>query len=223
MSFILDALKKSENERQRKTPAEFATVPRAPDAGRAPRWLWVLGGLLAVNIAVVGLALFKKSGPATLPTQTAAERQGATAETDTAGFRARVEQARLQRPAGPAAGTVAETLPGSVARTGSGPVPGSTGPRPRDDGSSAANPAPDRNFALLPSLAELRANGTLQLPDLHVDIHVFSDAPSDRFVFINMNKYRERDRLAEGPVVREITRDGVVLDDDGTAFVLLRD
>ena len=38
---------------------------------------------------------------------------------------------------------------------------------------------------------ELRANGVLQLPDLHLDIHVYSEKPVDRFVFINMNKYRE--------------------------------
>ena len=53
MSFILDALKKSENERQQQAPAEFVTVPSNPDAPRAPKWLWILGALLVVNIVVV--------------------------------------------------------------------------------------------------------------------------------------------------------------------------
>lgn len=75
----------------------------------------------------------------------------------------------------------------------------------------------------MPSLVELRANGTLQLPDLHVDIHVYSDVPSERFVFINMNKYQERSQLDEGPVVDEITSDGVILDYLGTTFLLPRD
>ena len=49
MSFILDALKKSENERQEQSDTEFATVPSSPDAPAAPRWLWILGALLAIN------------------------------------------------------------------------------------------------------------------------------------------------------------------------------
>ena len=75
----------------------------------------------------------------------------------------------------------------------------------------------------MPSLVELRANGTLQLPDMHVDIHVYSDVPSERFVFINMNKYQEKSRLDEGPVVDEITSDGVILEYHGTIFLLPRD
>ena len=77
--------------------------------------------------------------------------------------------------------------------------------------------------ALLPTVQELRADGTLALPDLHVDIHVYSEVPTDRFVFINMNKYNEGSRLAEGPVVKEITTDGVVLDQGGTVFLVPRD
>jgi general secretion pathway protein B len=76
---------------------------------------------------------------------------------------------------------------------------------------------------LLPTVQELRADGTLALPDLHVDIHVYSEVPTDRFVFINMNKYNEGSRLAEGPVVKEITTDGVVLDQGGTVFLVPRD
>ena len=38
-----------------------------------------------------------------------------------------------------------------------------------------------------------------------------------------MSKYREKDRLAEGPSLEEITRDGVVLDYRGTRFVLPRE
>jgi len=58
MSFILDALKKSETERQQQGPAEFTGVPTSSGRQSAPRWLWVLGVLLAVNLAVLlGLLL----------------------------------------------------------------------------------------------------------------------------------------------------------------------
>jgi len=69
----------------------------------------------------------------------------------------------------------------------------------------------------------LRLNGSLQLPDLRIDIHVFSDKPDDRFVFINMVKHREQSQLAEGPVVREITTDGVILQHQGRTFLLPRE
>jgi general secretion pathway protein B len=69
---------------------------------------------------------------------------------------------------------------------------------------------------------ELRADGTLQLPDLHLDIHVYSETPADRFVFINMGKYKEGDSLSEGPVVSEIRTDGVVLEHSGTRFLMPR-
>ena len=53
MSFILDALKKSETERQQQGPSDFANVPSTPESPGAPRWLWVLVLLLAVNLAVL--------------------------------------------------------------------------------------------------------------------------------------------------------------------------
>ena len=77
--------------------------------------------------------------------------------------------------------------------------------------------------AALPTIHEVRANGAIVLPDLHLDIHVFSDIPEDRFVFINMSKVRENSRLAEGPVVEEITPEGVVLEYSGTSFLLPRE
>ena len=69
----------------------------------------------------------------------------------------------------------------------------------------------------------MRTNGTVEIPDLHLDIHVYSDAPEDRFVFINMSKHRENSQLSEGPRVEEITPDGVILEYRGTSFLLPRD
>ena len=67
------------------------------------------------------------------------------------------------------------------------------------------------------------ANGQLQMADLHLDIHVYSDEPAERFVFINMVRHREKSRLAEGPIVQEITPEGVILDYRGTRFLLPRE
>ena len=75
----------------------------------------------------------------------------------------------------------------------------------------------------LPSLIELHAAGRVQVAPLHLDIHVFSYVPAERFVFINMNKATEGSVLDEGPRVEEITVDGVVLRHQGETFKLTRE
>lgn len=229
MSFILDALKKSENQRQEAAPAEFASVPSSPTESRTPTWLWLLGALLVINaIVLVGFmtrspapevaspslsaGTLPEPAPARSPEPAAIPVEQTRAETETT-FADRVLQARTERQTVTAAAAVesgrepAERVqPAATTTIEQSPAP-------------AAEPAD----AFLPSIDELRMQGAVSLPDLHIDIHVYSEAPADRFVFINMNKYRESDQLSEGPVVREITRNGVVLEHRGNAFVLPRE
>jgi general secretion pathway protein B len=75
---------------------------------------------------------------------------------------------------------------------------------------------------VLPSMSELNLTGADGLPELHIDVHVFATKPSDRFVYINMRKYREGATLQEGPVLERIRRDGAVLDYHGLRFLLPR-
>jgi general secretion pathway protein B len=75
----------------------------------------------------------------------------------------------------------------------------------------------------LPTAEQLVADGSLSLPDMHLDIHVFSATRTERFVMINMRRYTEGGQLSEGPRVEEITPDGVVLSHDGRRFLLARD
>jgi hypothetical protein len=75
---------------------------------------------------------------------------------------------------------------------------------------------------VLPSISELNLSGPQALPELHLDVHVFATKPSERFVYINMRKYREGATLEEGPLLERIRRDGVVLNFQGVRFVLPR-
>ncbi len=75
---------------------------------------------------------------------------------------------------------------------------------------------------VLPSISEINLTGQQALPDLHLDVHVFATKPADRFVYINMRKYREGDTLEEGPTLERIRRDGVILNFHGLRFVLPR-
>ena len=55
-----------------------------------------------------------------------------------------------------------------------------------------------RRDEVLPTSFDLAASGTA-LPELHLDIHVYSANPAERFVFVNMRKYAEGQALKEGP------------------------
>lgn len=210
MSFILDALKKSETERQQQSGGEFSTVPTSPARPQPARWFWLFAALLVINVTVllgillrpdVRTAAAPEIEPAELLPPPIEEPLPAAAASTPPPFADRLEQARRQQ-------AQVETPPAA------NEVPAAAAlPRPPASGSGAR----------IQTIDELFLDGSLQLPELHIDIHVFSDRPEDRFVFINMVKHREQSRLAEGPVVREITTDGVILQYQGRTFLLPRE
>jgi general secretion pathway protein B len=219
MSFILDALKKSETERQKQNTPGFADVPDATSPPRAPRWLWVLGGLLAINLVVLlGVMLRPELNPTTampaptesIPADASGDvSSGSSRETSSAAsFSDMVEEAKKKQ-----AVPVAESTTEGITNAEAQPV-GRTASVVR---------TPEKISQTYATFNELRANGTIILPDLHLDIHVYSEHPADRFIFVNMSKYREQGILTEGPVVREITPEGVILEHLGNGFLLPRE
>jgi len=212
MSFILDALKKSETDRQQQSSAEFSGVPTSPRSAHVPRWLWVVGVLLAINLAVlIGLLLRPDT---TAPSRSQPSGESAanalpTVDLAQPSFEEQVASARQNPPDQQLESAVVDAE--DAARDFVKPVLISQDP--------SSVPASE----LYPTLQEVRASGSIDLPDLHVDIHVFSPEPEDRFVFVNMSKLREGSTLTEGPVVAEITPDGVVLRHKGRLFLLPRE
>lgn len=217
MSFILDALRKSENERQQSSKTEFASVPTRTRPASFPRWLLIIGVLLAINLAVlIGLLLRQDSTPDEIvriaePAINPEPALAAPAEPQTTrpSFEDQVTAARKNPPSRQPAPAVVEPETDSMPNIQADLI--------------SQNPSSVTPRQLYPTLQEVRANGALNLPDLHLDIHVYSDVPKDRFVFINMAKYREGSRLDEGPQVSEITPDGVVLRHQGKSFLVPRE
>jgi len=214
MSFILDALKKSENERQQQSSAEFSSVPASAPSPNPARWLWMLGLLLAVNFAVlIGILLKPSANDEAQPVSEVAQPEPATGSD----FEAQVADAMDNRPA---------QAPTVSAQRDNPPVT-NVAPTTTAVSAPATTPAPRSTSrvteAAIPTIDELRLEGTLQIAELHLDIHVYSEVPDDRFVFINMTKHREGSLTAEGPVVREIRTDGVLLEHQGRVFLLPRE
>jgi general secretion pathway protein B len=73
VSFILDALRKSEHARQRQTGPGLAEVPVAPAKSKTNVWATVAVALLVVNLLAVGVWLLRRAqdDPATAATTTA--------------------------------------------------------------------------------------------------------------------------------------------------------
>jgi general secretion pathway protein B len=84
----------------------------------------------------------------------------------------------------------------------------------------APPPTSAERTAALPTADEVTSEAGL--PDLHLDIHVYSTIASERFVFVNGAKYREGESLQAGPTVESITPEGVVLGFRGSRFMLPR-
>jgi len=225
MSFILDALKKSEAERKRQGSPDLASIPDARPERSSSRWIYVVGGLLAINLAVLSVLLLRPSpggdniGPApTSPATTPAEPAPQVARDETLAAASPAASPDLPQPE-------PESVPETAVEASRAADPPAAATI--EDADVGVAPEPEivpvqTETAGLVTLAELQARGVITLPDLHLDIHVYSGVPEDRFVFVNMSKYAENERLREGPSIREITPDGVVLDYQGTAFLLPR-
>lgn len=59
MSFILEALKKSENARQRQSGPGFAGLPEKTETRRSNVWPWIIGALLVINAIIVSVILLR--------------------------------------------------------------------------------------------------------------------------------------------------------------------
>ena len=65
----------------------------------------------------------------------------------------------------------------------------------------------------MPSLKDLPESSRNNLSQYEVNVHVFDDDSSRRFVLINMDKYKEGDRIINNwSLVEEITPEGVVVE-----------
>lgn len=225
MSFILDALKKSEAERQRQIAPGLMVPATAQRRRRLPPWAVAVLGLLALNLLVLG-AVFMRRPPTAAPAAAPAALVAASATRITAAApvapapRARrdatIDEAPLYAPEVPVTAADNPIVAAARARLGTTTAAASAPP-----GVSAAD-VESAPAATLPSIATMHFTGADALAPLHLDVHVYAADPAARFVFINAHKYTEGQTLREGPRVVRIRRDGVVLEYHGKRFLLPR-
>ena len=195
MSYILEALRKAERER---------ALGRAPDLNgavpipaRRSIWPWMTGLVIAANTVALIWVLDQRWH--TSP-------DGALKPSP---LTVQPEPLAIPIPARQAVPTAAPKIPSTPKQ----PAPARTHETP--------STAPVTSIPLLQSLpAEFRRT----LSELNLDVHVFNQNPTKRFVLINSRRYREGDSLQEGPVLETITLNGAVFSHRGQRFrILLHD
>lgn len=103
------------------------------------------------------------------------------------------------------------------------PVRYATQPLAKPANNSAATlsvppPVPAKDYSAVNSLSPAERS---QLSQYEINVHVYDNNVQNRFVLINMTKYKEGDRLpGGGPLIAAITPEGVIVD-TGTGKALL--
>lgn len=218
MSLILDALKKSEAERQRgQTPNLLSPLPSASremQANTKSGLPWLIVALLFIVILVIGFFYLKEKNqdspvvmpaPATELSQPTTTTQPTTTEPAVA---AAPISAPVEKPDLPISNATAPvtTNPASAPAPVAEPPPNIVEPEPA---------------ARIASLSEMSTEQRQQLPTLKLSMHVYSTDASKRFAIIDGQRVNEGSVLANA-VIEQIRQDGVVLSVQGQTYLLPR-
>src|ERR1700686_4035487 len=240
MSFILDALKKSESDRQRQSGPALFEVKVAPPRTGLPPWAFAVAALLVVNLAIVMWMLWRHPATRTPDTSAGAAALPGVGQPRAPGGTPPPQPPRPAPPP-PAPPPPSVSLPAPAAQPPAAAPSPALLPNPGATNGASDNPddyAPAADPAASPLLGNRVRNGTVdgvplyqaaaaspgtRVPQLRLDLHVFALRPQDRFVMINMHKLREGDSLPEGVRVDRITAEGAVLSYSGSRFLLTRD
>ena len=230
MSFILDALRKSEDERRRDAVPGISRAPMAVPRDRLPRWAIGVMVVLALGVFMLGAAWWWSERPDGVPLAAAP----AATETAPEASPAAPSVEQRESAAAPGVSTVdttpaavdeapagAETSPDAERQAGGAPAPTrSVAALTAPTESDAPSSRPPSLTGPLPSLGEIRAQG-IAVPALELQLHSWGDAADERFVFINGTRFVEGDEIEDDLQVVAIRRDGAVLRRLGREFLLL--
>ena len=168
---------------------------------RLPAWAIIICILLGINVLILGVMLLRQQTPAAPPPPPSPPAPAKQAPL--APHFSPMDSTPLYAPEIPV------DQPDTSTRGAAPPAPSAVENNPLDD-------------EVLPDIGQLSLSDGQTLPQLHLDVHVYATRSAERFVYINMRKYREGAMLAEGLTVERIRRDGVVLSYRGLRFLLPR-
>lgn len=213
MSYILEALKKSSDERARLATDAAPPAPSRPDAApavrRSARWpVAVIGVGALAAVAWVGVgALGHDDAPAAAQPDAAEAAAAVAVVAAVAPEPAPIDAAPAKAKARPAPERAVENRP-SV-------TPVDVAPPPK----APAKPAPAANVAAAPSASDARAEMPpellRQVLAIPISAHIYSSQPGERMVIIDGRAVREGDVLPTGMQIEQITPKGIAVSYQG--------
>lgn len=206
MSAILDALKKSEQERKLGESPDLQSIHHGmvvPGDKRSSPMLGLVVLILLLSLMLVAWLLWvNRSGFDYAFTDIEA------IPADTAPGKAVSEPTGADSTSAPAATKPAQAAPAQPSRQVSSK-------RPEEAASPEPPVAKTKQQRVAVPLWELPDHRRRALPAMTYSFHVYSDNPEDRTIIINGRRMREGGRVATGLRLEEITEQGVVLDFEG--------
>ncbi len=213
MSFILDALKKSEKERQREAVPGINDLPIVIHQTRTSTWMVAAVAALGIGVVVLVWAWWRNSvtgpivaspAPVTPAPVVSTTPPPGPVPAEPQPLASTTTRSLANEAARMAAATTVTTPPATSAT--------STEPLIVQAAPAVITPSPM-------SILQARAAG-LAVPELRLELLVYGPEPSQRFVFINASKYVEGETLADGPRLIEISPQGAILSYAGQNFLL---
>ncbi|MCG7940794.1 MAG: general secretion pathway protein GspB [Candidatus Thiodiazotropha lotti] len=237
MSLILEALKKAERQHKLgKVPGISAQASEQQSPGGS-RLRWGLLSLLGLAILAIGLYLGgiqNRSQPDPQPQAKATPESAAKVAPVTEPMRPPGELTVRPVSAGQGATTVQPQPEAAPVETQAPPVdpmtqaaqtvdmPRQPTPQPVVTAKPVQAPPPPAPKPPPPRaipLHDMPGGFVSNLPEMNIDIHSYDPRPLKRYVLVNMEKYREGDYLAEGPLLIEILPEGVIMEHMGERFI----
>lgn len=243
MSYILDALRKADQQRRLGGVPTLPPVPAVAAASeRSPLLLHGLFGLTLIFATMTAIAWLRPwspqpaliaitaANPPQLPPPQVSPRQIAPVVQPQAPA-APVAEAPRPAPAPAAAIMPAAVAPVSPRKPSASPAPDTRTPAPISVAARPARAAIEKadEPAGKPLSADAPRSGSIassalpasirkQLPPLTVAVHAYSDTPQERLVSINGRMLREGDTLAPDLRLEQITPEGMIFTFRGYRF-----
>ncbi|MCX7175999.1 MAG: general secretion pathway protein GspB [Proteobacteria bacterium] len=234
MSFILDALRKSDQQRSRSATPTLNTAQTVAAESRQPALWWY--GLIAAVLVGAGILIgWMHQAPPEPVAMTVAP--GASKPVDNkmptftpAALPAVAETVRKSESQQPQAATpvpAAPPAPVAEAKPVTAVTPPSPGPVASTSAANAAAKPVEPNHPVqsdaqrepvVPALAELPPAIQQEIPKLAILAHSYSSRPKARFVFINDRMVHEEEYPLPGLKLEQITPDGMIFSYKGYRF-----
>ena len=228
MSYILDALRKADAERDRghvpgiHAQPSFGGLPPTDASGAARPWVWLGAGALAMTVIAAAVWYFVGGSTRQAPPIAAVVPPVAAAVSPPPAFApapviaaappppAPVPVVRKPRPAPALAATP------TIANAPIGAAPAAPSALPAAPPASPAAAAADRIYAV----NELPEDIRRQLPAVSVGGSMYSPTPSNRVLIVNGQVLHEGDRVAPELTLQQIRAKGAVLNFRGYRYAI---